>query len=151
MVVEAFNKLEIPLVVIGEGQQEKYLRKIAKSNVKILGWQSDMETQKYLENAKCFIFPAEDDFGMTMVEAMLYGVPVIAHRSGGAMEIVQEGITGEFFNAQTPEVLADGIRRFMLNDDKYDKEIIKKRAAEFSKEKFEKEFGEFINQVTSNI
>jgi len=75
---------------------------------------------------------------------MLAGVPVLAYRRGGACETVQEGVTGEFFDAQTPEVLADGIRRFMLNKEKYDKAVIMKRAEEFSRERFEKEFGEYI-------
>jgi len=147
VVVEAFNKLGLPLVVIGQGQQEKHLRKIAKDNVRILGWQTDEVTRQYYEKARGFIFPAEDDFGLTAVEAMNFGVPVIAYRKGGAKETVQEGVTGEFFDAQTPEVLADGVRRFLDNEDKYDKEVIKKRGGEFSKERFEKEIREFIEKV----
>ena len=108
IVVEAFNKLDLPLVVIGEGQQEKHLRKIAKDNIKILGWQNDETIAQHYANARAFIFPAEDDFGMTVVEAMAHGVPVIAFGKGGALEIMQEGINGELFAAQTPEVLADG-------------------------------------------
>ncbi len=149
VVVEAFNKLGLPLVVIGQGQQEKQLRKIAKSNVQILGWQPDEVTRQYYEKARGFIFSAEDDFGITAVEAMNFGVPVIAYRKGGALETVQEGITGEFFDAQTPEVLADGVRRFLDNEKNYDKEIIKKRGAEFGRERFEKEFREFIKQKTN--
>lgn len=145
--VEAFNKLGLPLVVIGQGEQEKNLQKIAGENIRILGWQDDKMVQKYLQNARAFIFPCEDDFGIAPVEAMLQGVPVIAYRKGGAVEIIKEGETGEFFEAQTPEVLADGIRRFILNKDKYDKEIIKARAREFSKERFEKEFREYMNKI----
>lgn len=145
--VEAFNKLGLQLVIIGEGEQEKYLRKIANENVKILGRQSYEAIQKYYENATAFIFPAEDDFGIAPVEAMSCGVPVIAFRKGGAIETVKEGETGEFFDAQTPEVLADGVRRFMLNKDKYDKEKIKMHAREFSKERFEKEFREYIDNI----
>ena len=149
VVVEAFNKLGLPLVVIGQGQQEKYLRKIAKENVRILGWQSDEVTRQYYEKARGFIFSAEDDFGITAVEAMNFGVPVIAYRKGGVLETVQEGITGEFFDAQTPEVLADGVRRFLDNEKNYDKEIIKKRGAEFSRERFDEELREFIKQKTN--
>jgi len=147
IVVEAFNKLGLPLVIIGTGKQEKYLRKIAGANIKILGWQNEEVVQKYYKNALGFIFPCEDDFGIAPVEAMLHGVPVIAYRKGGVLETVQEGITGEFFDAQTPEVLADGVRRFMLNENKYDKNVIIKRAEEFSKERFKKEFQEYINKV----
>jgi glycosyltransferase involved in cell wall biosynthesis len=145
--VEAFNKLGLPLVVIGQGQQEKYLKKIAKENVQILGWQNAEVVEKYFENACGFVFPGEDDFGIAPVEAMAHGVPVLAYSKGGACEIVQEGITGEFFAAQTPEVLADGVRRFMLSKDKYEKEVIIKRAQEFSTERFKREFRGYINKI----
>ena len=145
IVVDAFNKLGLPLVIIGSGQQEKYLRKIAKDNITILGWQEDAVIQKYYRSAGGFIFPCVDDFGIAPVEAMLSGVPVLAYREGGACETVVEGITGEFFNAQTPEVLADGVRRFMLNKDGYDKNLIIKRGEEFSRERFEKDFRAYIN------
>ena len=145
--VEAFNKLGLPLVVIGQGQQEKYLRKIAGENIKILGWQDDETVRKYFQNARAFIFPCEDDFGIAPVEAMAHGVPVVALRKGGVLETVQEGITGEFFDAQTPEVLADGVRRFMLNENKYDKNVIKARAQDFSEERFRKEMGEYVNKI----
>jgi glycosyltransferase involved in cell wall biosynthesis len=145
VVVEAFNKLELPLVIIGEGSQYKYLKKIAKDNIKIIGWQNDEKIGEYYANARALIFPTDDDFGLVPVEAMGRGVPVIAYRRGGATETVIEGITGEFFDAQTPEVLSDGVRRFIEKENRYDKEAIKKRANEFSKERFKIELLEFIN------
>jgi len=84
------------------------------------------------------------------VEAMGFGLPVIAYRKGGALETVIEGVSGEFFDAQTPEVLADGIRRFIENEKNYDKEKIKKLAERFSKERFKGEFGRFIDKVLSD-
>jgi len=146
VVVEAFNKLGLPLVIIGGDEQEKYLRKIANENVHILGWQSDEVVAEFYQKAQAFIFPVEDDFGIAPVEAMLSGVPVIAYRSGGALETVQEGITGEFFDAQTPEVLADGVRRFLINKDKYNKDIIKQRGGEFSGKRFRTEFKRFVDE-----
>jgi len=150
IVIEAFNKLGLPLIIIGSGEQEKYLIKIAQPNIKILGWQQDEIVQKYYRNALGFIFPCEDDFGIAPIEAMLNGVPVIAYRKGGVCETVQEGITGEFFNAQTPEVLADGIRRFMQNKDKYSRDIIIKRAEEFSRERFKNDFREYVDKIMKN-
>lgn len=147
IVVEAFNKLGLPLVVVGEGKQEKHLRKIAGPNVRIVGWQDDYAVEKYYKEARGFIFPAEDDFGITVIEAMLHGVPVVAFRSGGACETIVEGVTGEFFDAQTSDVLADGIRRLIQNEDKYDKELIGKKAFEFSKERFEREFGNYVGEI----
>ena len=148
-VVEAFNKLELPLIIAGEGSQEKYLKKIANKNIKIIGWQSDDEIKKLYQGARAFIFPGVDDFGMTPVEAMSYGVPVIAIRQGGVRETVVEGKTGEFFDAATPEVIADGVRRFMEREKDYDREFIKSRAGEFGKERFMKEMERYIESVMS--
>ena len=147
IVVEAFNKLELPLVVIGEGSQKEYLRKIAGPAIKIMGWRDDKTIEKYYAGARGFVFPAEDDFGMAPVEAMSHGVPVIAYRAGGVCETVIEGVTGEFFDAQSSDVLADGVRRFMQNESKYNKELIMKRAGEFSVDRFKKEIGEYIEDI----
>lgn len=135
--VEAFNKLGLPLIVVGDGQQRKYLSGIAKKNIKVVGWQDDETVASLYAHAQAFIFPAEDDFGMTMVEAMRYGAPVIAYADGGAKEIVEEGVTGEFFRAQTPEILADGVRRFLENTDGYNTKTIQESSNKFSRERFE--------------
>jgi glycosyltransferase involved in cell wall biosynthesis len=147
VVVEAFNKLELPLVVIGEGQQEKYLRSIAGKTVQVLGWLSDEKIQEYYAGARALVFAGVDDFGIAPVEAMSYGVPVLAQRAGGARETIIEGRTGEFFDAATPEVVVDGVRRLMENENNYNKEDIKNRAKEFSKERFKMELSEFIQHI----
>ncbi len=147
--VEAFNKLGLPLVVIGEGPQEKYLHKIAADNVRILGWQSDEKVREYFAGARAFIFPAVDDFGIAPVESMSFGVPVVAIRKGGALETVEEGRSGEFFDAATPEVIADGVRRMIENEKNYDRRDIINRARKFSKERFLREFREFINKINN--
>jgi len=144
LVVEAFNKIKLPLIVIGEGEQKKYLRKISDKNIKILGWKSDEDLRKYYQNARALIFPTVDDFGITMAEAMSFGVPVIAIRKGGAKEIVEEGVTGEFFDAQTPEVFSDGVRRFMENEKKYNSDTIKQGAEKFTENKFIKNIKRII-------
>jgi len=147
-VIEAFNKLELPLVIIGEGKDEKRLRTMANENIKFLGWLSDEKLSGYYENARAFIFSSVDDFGMALVEAMARGVPVLAIRKGGAREIVEEGVTGEFFEAQTPEVVADCVRRFMEKENEYDKALIIGKAKVFNKERFKRELEEFINHIT---
>jgi glycosyltransferase involved in cell wall biosynthesis len=148
-VVEAFNKLELPLVIAGEGSQEKYLKKIAEKNIKFLGWQSDEKMAEIYKNARAFIFSSVDDFGIAPVEAMSYGVPVIAIRQGGAVETMTPGKTGEFFDAATPEVIADAVRRFRENENNYDREFIMSRANDFSKEKFISNLNEYIDKVIS--
>ncbi|MBU1102188.1 glycosyltransferase [Patescibacteria group bacterium] len=149
--VEAFNKLELPLVIIGEGPQKESLQKIAKSNIKIFGWQPDNITQEYFKNCTAFIFPGEDDFGMAPVEAMKYGKPVLALKAGGALETVLPGITGEFFDAAVPEVLADGVRRLRENLPNYSSLVIRKWAEKFSAERFRSEILEFIEKVRYNL
>jgi glycosyltransferase involved in cell wall biosynthesis len=147
-VVEAFNKLELPLIVIGEGQQEKYLRSITKENVKIVGWQTEEKLKEYYSGARAFIFAGVDDFGMTIVEAMTYGIPVLAFKKGGALEIVEEGKAGEFFASNKPEIIAESVRRFVEKEKEYDRELIKSQTKKFSKERFIKEFEEYINHIT---
>ncbi len=147
MVVEAFNKLSLPLVVIGEGQQEKYLRKIASGNVEILGWKSDEDVEKYYQNARAFVFAGVDDFGMAPVEAMAHGIPVLAIRKGGILEIVEEGKTGEFFDASTPEVIADGVRRFVENEANYNGREMKSRAEKFNGSCFKDAFFKYIDKI----
>jgi glycosyltransferase involved in cell wall biosynthesis len=148
-VIEAFNKLELPLVIIGEGRDEKRLKALANKNIKFVGWQPDEKLSGYYSKARAFIFSAIDDFGMAPAEAMAHGVPILAIRKGGAREIIREGVTGEFFEAQTPEVIADCVRRFMEKESEYDKTAIIDRAQEFGKDRFKKEIGEFIDNKIS--
>lgn len=147
--IEAFNKLGLPLVVVGTGKQEKELKLMAKDNVKFLGYLPDEKISDIYENARAFIFPGVDDFGIAPVEAQTWGVPVIAVRRGGVMEIVEEGKTGEFFDSATPEVIADAVRRFMEKEESYDREYIARSAERFSKERFVKEMGEYIDYAIS--
>lgn len=148
--IEAFNKLELPLVIIGEGPQKEELQKIAKSNISILGWQADETVADYYKNCTALIFPGEDDFGITMVEAMSCGKPVLAYGAGGALEIVLPGVTGEFFDALVPEILADGVRRLCDNLPQYDRLVISQQAEKFSVERFRREMMEFIEKVGYN-
>ncbi len=147
--IEAFNKLEFPLIIIGEGPERKRLQKIAKSNIKFLGWQSEEIKNQYLKNCLALIFPGEDDFGITMVEAASFGKPVLALRQGGANEIIIEGETGEFFDEPDVVVLADGVRRLKENLKKYNPKKIKLQAQKFSQERFEKEIKQFIDSKFS--
>jgi len=144
LAIDAFNKLELPLVIIGQGRDRKRLEKMAYSNIKFLGWQSDGVIKEYFQNCAAFIFPGEDDFGIAPVEAMSYGRPVLAYRQGGATETILEGITGEFFDDPAAESFADGLRRLRLNLKNYSPLVIRKRAELFSPERFEKSIKEFV-------
>lgn len=145
LAVQAFNKLGLPLVVVGTGSQESSLRKQSKSNIKFVGSVSDEELFKYYAECKALIFPQEEDFGIVAVEAQAAGKPVIAYRAGGALEIVLEGKTGMFFNKQTVEALAGAIREFKPED--FDSVDCAKNSARFSKQKFLQEFATLVSTV----
>lgn len=144
LAIEAFNKLGLRLVIIGDGPEKKNLQRIAHKNIKFLGWLPDEKVAEYYQNCTAFIFPAEDDFGIAPVEAMGYGKPVLAYRKGGATETMIEGKTGEFFDYENPAILADGVRRLRLNLKNYDSKFIQSYAQQFSEERFKKETREFV-------
>ncbi len=97
LAVKAFNKLGLPLVIIGDGPEREKLEKIAGDNIKFLGRQPDSLIKEYYSKCRAFIFPGEEDFGITPLEAQASGRPVIAFGKGGALETVVEGQTGLFF------------------------------------------------------
>ena len=112
-VIEAFNKLWFPLVVVGSGREEVALRRIASQNITFVGKIHDVRLQQYYREARALIFPSEEDFGMAAVEALAAGTPVIAYEYGGIKEILRVGETGEVFRSQTPEVIAEAVKRFL--------------------------------------
>lgn len=150
IVVRAFNKLQLPLLIIGEGSEFEYLQSIAHSNVKLLGFQSDEKVRRYFSFAEAFIFPAEDDFGITAVEAMACGKPVLALRKGGVTETVKEGVTGEFFDEPYEELVADGVRRIRENYNLYNAQVIRTHAEQFSRSRFLDEFLTYLQSFLKN-
>lgn len=145
LAIEAFNALQFPLKVIGVGEEYPKLKKMAKKNIEFLGLVSDEERNKLLSSCIAFIHPQEEDFGISAVEAMAAGRPVIAYKSGGALETVKEGKTGEFFEDQTPWSLVDTVREF--KPEKYDPKIIREHALQFDTSIFKKKIKDFIKKA----
>lgn len=143
--IEAFNKIKQPLVIIGDGPERKRLMQLAGPNVEIKGFLEDEVVVEYYQNCRGFIFAGSDDFGIAPVEAMAAGKPVLALREGGALETIQEGKTGEFFDAPIVELLADGVRRIIEGN--YDTHYIRKHAEQFSTQRFITEINTHINTV----
>jgi len=140
--VDAFNELGLPLKVAGSGEEIAHLRGRAKSNIEFLGRVSEDERDRLYAGAKGFIFPPEEDFGMTPIEALAAGTPVIAFGKGGALEYVVEGVTGTLFAEQTPEALIEAVRRFEVM--KFDDEVLRAAARKFDVSLFRKQIREFV-------
>lgn len=142
--VEAFNKLGLPLKIFGTGPEFDRLRDRARKNIEFLGRVSDEAMAELYAHCIAFLHPQEEDFGITAVEAMASGRPVIAYRAGGALETVVAGVTGEFIDDQDWESLADKIIRF--EPDRYDAQAIRRHAEQFSEHRFQSAIARFIDE-----
>lgn len=131
LAIQTFNKIKRKLVIIGDGAQKDYLKAIANDNIEFLGYKDDHTVRDYIENCRAFIFPGEEDFGITPVEAMAAGKPVLAYGMGGVLETVQAGVSGEFFRKPTPKSLEDGLARLLANEKNYDPHKIHSIAEQF--------------------
>ncbi len=150
LAIKAFNQLGYPLKIIGGGQCEKQLQKIAGPNIEFLGSLNDVEIKLYYSKCKAFIFPGEEDFGITPLEAMASGRPVIAFGKGGALETVipftngNNSPTGLFFKEQTADSLVEAVQQFEKIENKFDSKKIREHALKFDRKVFEKKIREFI-------
>jgi glycosyltransferase involved in cell wall biosynthesis len=142
LIVQAFNRLKWPLKIFGTGPEFKALRKMAKNNIEFLGQISDQAKGQVLSGARAFIHPQLEDFGITAVEAMACGRPVIAYAGGGATETVLPNETGVFFNKQTWESLFDKLLHF--NYENWDSGNIRSHANKFSSVIFKKNIKKYI-------
>lgn len=143
--IETGINLKIAGKPAGYYQEYKRLEKLAKGKVEFLGFVSDQELIKLYAGAKAFLALATDeDFGMTPVEAMMAGTPVIAYRGGGYLETVTHGKTGVFFNEPTVKSLIQSIKSF--EEMKFDKRVLQNHAQKFSKERFKEEVKKFVIQ-----
>jgi glycosyltransferase involved in cell wall biosynthesis len=147
LIVEAFSKMpQKKLVVIGNGPDFKKIKSKAGKNIELLGYQPFEVLKDYMQRAKAFIFAAEEDFGITPVEAQACGTPVIAYGKGGVTESVIERKTGIFFKEQTDKSLVEAVKQFEKIEDSFDCKIIRQNAEKFSKERFKKEFKKFVDE-----
>lgn len=133
LAIKAFNKLGLKLKIIGSGQKESELRAMAKDNIHFLGNVDREEVIRVLRGARALIFPGVEDFGITPLEALAAGTPVIAFRAGGVLETLNDEVAS-FFDEPTVESLAMEVIR--SQDKKFDKAALWNRAEIFSKENF---------------
>lgn len=144
VIVEAFSRLKLPLIIVGEGPELAHLREIAAPNITFAGYQPDVVVAGLLSRARGFVSAAEEDFGIAMVEAQAAGCPVIAYGKGGALETIADEATGLFFPEQSSDSLIKAIERFETCADAFYPPDIACHVTKFSKERFMSDFKAFV-------
>ena len=149
LIVDAFNEMpDKKLVVIGDGSEMDKIKSKAKKNIVILGYQPNNIMQEHMKNAKAFVFAAEEDFGITPVEAQACGTPVIAFGKGGVLETINsiENIkpTGLFFEKQNPECIVESVKKFESMQDVFEPIECRRNAEKFSEERFRNEINAYV-------
>jgi len=146
LIVEAFNVLNLPLVILGRGNEENYLKSIAKQNIKFVGFVSEKIFPLYCAHCRALITASEnEDFGMTPPEVNGFGKPAIAHNSGGHTETVIDGLTGILFDDLTVESIIKAIRRF--EESKFEAEKIRENAKRFSIDQFKSKINSLVERT----
>lgn len=148
IIVEACTQHHLPLTVIGSGPEHSKLVAMAGPTVTFVTDAADNDVAEYLAAAEGFIFASFDDFGITPVEAMAAGTPVIAYRAGGALDYVTEGKTGLFFDQQTTASLSEALKKF--TDLPFDHAAIQRSASRFSPEVFRTAISAAIQKQVSD-
>jgi len=136
-----------PLVIIGDGPMRKRLARLAGPNVAFLGSVSREVILDYLSRARTLILPGVEDFGITPLEAMAVGTPVVAFRAGGALDTVVDGRTGVFFDEPVVHSIRDALER--AGAQKWNREQIRGHAASFSRARFQQQLTNVLQQVSS--
>jgi len=146
LIVEAFNKLGLPLVVIGDGPERRAVSELAGANIQLLGERSDAEVADYLERCRALVFAAEEDFGIVPVEAQAAGAPVIAYGRGGVRETVIADETGVFYDEPQVEHLCEAVQRFEASRDRFDPSAIRSQAERFEPRRFREGLVRLVEQ-----
>jgi glycosyltransferase involved in cell wall biosynthesis len=148
LVIDAFNKLKLPLKVVGNGPLKTKLIEQAESNIEFLGYLSDQELYHTYARARALIFPPLEDFGMVPVEAMAAGTPVIGYGQGGLLESVIENKTGSFFRQQTSQAIIAAVRDFEKK--KFDPVAIRHQAQKFDTKVFQSRIIEMVEKTLAS-
>ena len=143
-IVAAFNRLGLPLVVVGRGPERDGIAAAAGPNVEIAGELDDRAVAAVVAEARGFVIAAVEDFGIAPVEAQAAGTPVVALGRGGALETVVDGETGTFFREQSPEAIAEAVERLLRLEDRIDPARLRAHAERFGRPRFERAYRAFV-------
>lgn len=142
--IEAFNRLKLPLKIIGRGPEHARLRRLAGPTIEFLDRVPDEGLPKYYAECQAFIFPQEEDFGIVAQEAFASGRPVIAYRGGDIVEHLKVGVMGELFDAQTTDSLVATLKNFEA--DRYDSDVIRAGVQAFDKAQFKAKIKDLVEK-----
>lgn len=145
--IQACNESAIPLTIMGSGPDEERLKSLAGSTTTFTGYVSDHDRQSYIRAARAFVFCADEDFGIAPVEALAAGIPVVAYRSGGALDYVRDGVNGVFFDTLTSDSLNEALARCLGID--FGPQAVSKTAQPFSYSIFNKKIRHFVEVKTT--
>ncbi len=149
LLIEAFNKMERPLLIAGRGRDRERLEALANDNIQFLGYVPDEDLPDLMARCKAFMFPGDEDFGIAPIQAMAAGRPVIAYAGGGALDTVIEGETGVLFKEQTVAGIIEAVERSDTDSvspltirhhaEQYDTAVFKQKMHDFVTEKQEEQ------------
>jgi len=152
LAIEAFKASGRRLVVIGQGAAEKEYRRMAQdSSVEIMGYQPDHVVKDHLSRCRAYVFPGSEDFGITPLEAMATGKPVIALGKGGCLETVKNHQTGVFFDHSTTHALNKAITQFEKNESDFTTSACRLQAERFRPEAFRQAFRGYLESRFSDL
>ncbi len=147
LAVQAFRQIKAPLKVAGQGPELNRLKAMAPANVEFLGRVDDTQLRTLYAEARAFIFPGKEDFGITPLEANASGTPVIAYHAGGILDTQTED-TAVFFAEQTPEAVAQAVEEFMAREGEFSGEQLRLNAERFGRDVFKRNFQAFVESVS---
>jgi len=144
IVIRAFNKMGLKLKILGRGPEYKRLKSMAKENIEFLGRVSEEDLRKYYSRAKAFIFPQEEDFGITAIEAMASGRPIVAFRGGDIPEHMEEEKMGVFFDNQKVKDIIQAVEK--IDSMEFDSQYIRQKVLKFDKGIFKDKIKDYIEK-----
>jgi len=145
LIAEAFSKMpNKKLIIIGEGPDEQKIRAKCGKNVEMLDYKKADELAEYMQRAQAFVFAAEEDFGISIIEALSCGTPVIALNKGGTAETIIDGKIGIHYSEQSPEDIINAVNRFEKSRNSFDPQILSNYAKQFDRSVFEEKIKSFV-------
>lgn len=146
IVIEAFNELGLPLVIVGDGRHKRVLQRMARTNIRFIDHHlTDSDLVRYYEGCRAFVFAGDEDFGLSALEAQAMGKPVIAYKESGIAEIVKDNDTGILFSEQTRESLTQAVIQCQTR--KFSSTTARKQAEKFGEAKFCARMEKTVRQI----